>query len=197
VVLVELDPAVVTLAKTHAVLKKLNQSAFDDPRVKVVSNDAFRYLRKLPAQERNFDVIIADFPDPDSLSLAKLYSTELYAMASRSLSPNGRIVVQSGSPTFARDAFWCIKKTMESASLQTVPYHVDVPSFGDWGFVLASHNDVQLRLDHQAPKLRSLDQPSLAASGSFPPDRGPRKVDISTLAKPSILTYQRGAWRHY
>jgi spermidine synthase len=196
-VLVELDPAVVKLAKTHPIVKKLNQKAFDDPRVKVVSNDAFRYLRKLPPKERTFDVIIADFPDPDSISLAKLYSSEIYAMASRSLAPNGRIVVQSGSPTFARDAFWCIKKTVESTGLKTVPYHVDVPSFGDWGFVLASRNEVQLRLDPKSPKLRSLDTPSLVASAAFAPDRGPRKVNISTLGKPSILTYQRGAWRHY
>jgi len=38
---------------------------------------------------------------------------------------------------FARDSFWCIAQTLKQAGLQTHPYHVYVPSFGEWGFVLA------------------------------------------------------------
>ena len=89
-------------------------------------------------QER-FDVVIADFPDPDDAATAKLYSQEFYdGLRRRALAPGGRLVVQSGSPYFARESFWGIEATLRAAGWRTTPYHVDVPSFGDWGFHLAT-----------------------------------------------------------
>jgi spermidine synthase len=46
-------------------------------------------------------------------------------------------VVQATSPLFARQSFWCIVTTVEQSGLAAAPYHVYVPSFGEWGFVLA------------------------------------------------------------
>ena len=46
-------------------------------------------------------------------------------------------MVQSTSPLFARQSYWCIVNTLKQAGLKTWPYHVYVPSFGEWGFVLA------------------------------------------------------------
>ena len=40
---------------------------------------------------------------------------------------------------FARESYWCIAETLKQAGLKTYPYHVYVPSFGEWGFVLAGH----------------------------------------------------------
>src|SRR5207237_1254011 len=67
----------------------------------------------------------------------KLYTTAFYRAVSRHLSAQGFVAVQSTSPMFARDSFWCIAETLKQAGLQTYPYHVYVPSFGEWGFVLA------------------------------------------------------------
>ncbi|NJM95720.1 MAG: hypothetical protein HC792_06100 [Acaryochloridaceae cyanobacterium CSU_5_19] len=61
VVLIELDPAVVKLARSQALLAKTNGHALDDPRVEVIFGDAFAIAPQLP---QTFDVIIADFPDP-------------------------------------------------------------------------------------------------------------------------------------
>ena len=54
------------------------------------------------------------------------------------LAEGGRLVVQSGSPYFAPRSYWSIEASVREAGFATVPYHVDVPSFGDWGFLLAA-----------------------------------------------------------
>ena len=193
---VELDPAMLALAREHPRLRALNAGALDDPRVELVTGDAFTWLRT--AAER-FDVVIADFPDPDDAGTAKLYSREIYeGIRRRLLAPGGRLVVQAGSPYFAREAFWAIERTVAAAGLRTRPYHVDVPTFGDWGFVLASARRPQLRL--AAPPgapLRFLDAATLAAAATFPADRRRADVDVSTLNRPAILDYARHAYEGY
>lgn len=193
--LVDLDPAVVDLARTNPRLSDLNDHAFADPRVDYVAADAFSWARN---QQQEFDVIIADFPDPDSAALAKLYSREMYGMLRGLLAEGGRLAVQAGSPFFTPDAFWCVEATVSAAGLRSVAYHVDVPSFGDWGFVLASVAAPVLRMPETPPDdLRFLAPQVLAAAAVFPPDRDDRPVEVSTLLDPSILRYQQGGWVGY
>lgn len=195
VVEVELDARMIELARSRPDLRQLNAAALEDPRVRVVVADAFKWLRE--GSER-FDVVIVDFPDPDSEDLAKLYSTELYSMvARRHLARGGRMVVQSGSPYFAPEAFWGIEATVRAAGLQAVPYHVDVPSFGDWGFVLArAGKRPDLALDAPAD-LRFLDDQVLAGARAFPRDRSRAAYDVrpTTLDRPAIIEYSRRGWR--
>ena len=47
------------------------------------------------------------------------------------------MVIQSTSPYFAPRSFWSVDATLKEAGLHTWPYHAYVPSFGDWGFILA------------------------------------------------------------
>src|SRR3712207_5884269 len=125
-VLVELDDRMTDLATRDPRLAALNRRALADPRVEVVHDDAFRWLRS--ARER-FDVVVADFPDPDDAGTAKLFSVEFYdGLRRRVLAPGGRLVVQSGSPAFAPKSFWSIAESLEAAGLAPRPYHVDVPS---------------------------------------------------------------------
>jgi spermidine synthase len=195
---VELDPAMVDLARRDPRLRALNRDALSDPRVEVVEADAFAWLRR---QSERFDVVIADFPDPDDAATAKLYSVELYAgLARRALAPGGRLVVQSGSPYFAREAFWGIERTIAAAGYATRPYHVDVPSFGDWGFVLAARGErapaLRLRPPPGAP-LRFLTAEVLRAATAFAPDRGRLRVEPNTLNRPRLLDYERRGYRDY
>ncbi|WP_278265707.1 polyamine aminopropyltransferase [Nocardia sp. AG03] len=191
VTLVELDPAMIDLARTDTRLTSLNERSFDDPRVRVVTADAFSWLRGTPGL---FDAVIVDLPDPDQTSVAKLYSQEFYAMAAHVLAPGGRMVVQSGSPFFAPRSFWTIDATVRAAGLRTTPYHIDVPSFGDWGFVLAATDTPVPDLRTPGP-LRSLDDSTLAAATVFAPDRRAVDPEVSTLVRPVILDLQRQEWR--
>jgi spermidine synthase len=198
VVNVELDPAVTRLAREDRRLRSLNAAALDDPRVTVEHADAFSWLR---SGRGTFDVVIADFPDPEDMATAKLYSLELYELVAGALSPGGRVVAQAGSPFFAPDAFWCVEATMVASGLQAVPYAADVPSFGNWGFVLGRRTpgpDGVLELPSPVPAgLRYVDAGVLRAATAFPPDRARRPVEVSTLIDPTIVEYQRRGWRDY
>src|SRR5258708_38648947 len=57
---------------------------------------------------------------------------------SKHLTRQGLAVIQSTSPLFARQSYWCIVETLQQAGLRPYPYHVYVPSFGEWGYVIAS-----------------------------------------------------------
>ncbi|MEA2192557.1 MAG: spermidine synthase [Solirubrobacteraceae bacterium] len=197
VVDVELDPDMTRLSRDDARMRSLNRDSLRDPRVQVVNADAFRWLR---GERERFDVVIADFPDPDDAAIAKLYSQELYdGLRRRALAPGGRLVVQAGSPYFARESFWGIEATMRAAGWRTTPYHVDVPSFGDWGFVLAAADRAPpLRVaPPPGPPLRFLDAATLRAAASFPPDRDRIALQPSTLNRPRLLEYQRHGYQGY
>ncbi|MEJ3743400.1 polyamine aminopropyltransferase [Actinomycetes bacterium KLBMP 9797] len=196
VTVVELDPAVVALARSHPEVRALNRSAFDDPRVRVVSVDAFAWLRT--AAER-FDAVLVDLPDPDETVTAKLYSVEFYALVRNVLGPGARLVVQAGSPYFAPRSFWCVEASIRAAGFATTPYHVDVPSFGDWGFVLAAAPGPAPApaVPDAAPALRFLTPEVARAATVFPPDRQRLDVRPSTLLSPHVLEYARTEWRSY
>jgi spermidine synthase len=193
VVLVDLDPAVTRLARTE--LRAMNDGALEDPRVRVVHADAFSFVRD---RARGFDVVVADLPDPDAIELAKLYSVELYGLLrARALRPGGRLVVQAGSPWFAPEQFWGIGASLREAGLRARPYHVDVPSFGDWGFHLAAAGAAPpLRAPRGLP-LRFLSPEVLRAAAVFPPDSGPREAAPTTLDDPAVLEQARRAWLGY
>ena len=197
IVNVELDPAVTRLAREEPRLSELNEGSLTDDRVRVEHADAFTWLR---SDRGTFDVVIADFPDPEDMATAKLYSLELYQLAANALSPGGRIVVQGGSPYFAPDAFWCVEATVRAAGLHPLAYAADVPSLGNWGFVLAAKDGPIDRLSMPTPAppgLRYVDAAVLEAATVFPPDRARRPVDVSTLIDPTIVEYQRKGWRDY
>jgi spermidine synthase len=196
VTVVELDPAVVRLIRGEPRLAALTAGSFDDPRVRLVHADAFTWLR---TTAERFDVVIADLPDPDETATAKLYSVEFYALVRHALAGGGRVAVQAGSPYFAARSYWCIEASLRAAGFATTPYHVDVPSFGDWGFHLAAPGGTPPvpALSADRPALRFLDPSGLAAAAVFPLDRQRVAVEPSTLMQPRVLEYARAEWRRY
>ncbi|GAB08917.1 spermidine synthase [Gordonia araii NBRC 100433] len=193
ITLVDLDPAMIDLARTDPRLTRLNRGSMNDPRATVVAADAFTWLR---TNDEKFDAIIIDMPDPDETPTAKLYSTEFYAMVAAHLRDGGVISVQAGSPYFAPRSYWCVGATLGSAGLRTLPYHVDVPSFGDWGYFLAARDQPVLRMNPPTEP-RFLSDDELRAAQIFPRDRPPLDMPPSTLMDPRILRYAQGEWKQY
>lgn len=189
IVQVELDPAVIDVARST--LRDANGGALDNPRVAVVVDDAMHWLRG-PGVGR-FDAIIVDLPDPDTPVLGRLYSTEFYALAAHALAPGGLMVVQAGSPFSTPTAFWRTVSTIRDAGYAVTPYHVHVPTFGDWGFVLARPGDTAPTpgMPADAPPLRFLNPRVLDAATVFSGDIGPRPLDPSTLENPRIVEDMR------
>jgi spermidine synthase len=172
-------------------LTALNQQSFSSPKVRIINADAFPWV---DSNTDSFDFIVIDFPDPTNYSLGKLYTTAFYKAAARHLSGQGLMVVQSTSPMFARDSYWCIAETLKQAGLQTYPYHVYVPSFGEWGFVIAGYRDYQLPT--ALPKgLRFVSIDGLAGLFHFPPDMSPLSMPPNRLNDQVLVRAYDQDWK--
>ncbi|MBI4861809.1 MAG: spermidine synthase [Candidatus Riflebacteria bacterium] len=189
--LVDLDPEMTRLFSTHELLVKLNGGALKNPRVKVVNQDAFLWLDH---EKDMFDAIIVDLPDPSNFSLGKLYTTAFYRLVARHLSRQGVATVQSTSPLFARRSFWCIGDTIKSAGLRVTPLHAYVPSFGEWGFNLASHEPYRPPTRFP-PGLKYLTPGVLGGLLEFPPDMVRLDVEVNRLNNQILVGYHDAEWR--
>jgi spermidine synthase len=192
VTLVDLDPAMTHAFTTRAELTKLNHSSFSDKRVRVINADAAIWLQQ---NEEMFDAAIVDFPDPSSFALGKLYSVPFYGLLKKHLAANGLVVVQSTSPFFAPHAYWTIDATLRDVGLRTFPYHAYVPSFGEWGFILASP-----QLDYHPPAsyrlpMRYLNAETTREMFSFPPDMRPLPMAPNRLNTQSLVHEFEQDWR--
>jgi spermidine synthase len=190
ITLVDLDPEMTRLFSTHAELRRLNRGSLTDARVKVVNADAFAWLESATGV---FDFAIVDFPDPSTFSLGKLYTTTFYRMLARRLAPEATFVVQATSPLFARKSFWCIVATVEQAGFVSAPYHVYVPSFGEWGFVLAGRGPIAVP-DALPAGLRFLSAPTLPQLFTFPPDMARVEAEPNRLNTQALVRYYESEW---
>jgi spermidine synthase len=122
-------------------IMQLNNRSLQDDRVKIYRADAFIAINQLIKNKQVFDAIIVDLPDPSHPDLNKLYSVNFYARLKLLLSGDGLIAIQSTSPYHAKDSFIAIGNTVEAAQFNHVQqYHDNVPSFGEWGWTIASKN---------------------------------------------------------
>ncbi len=190
VTLVELDPHMTHLFAEQPRLRELNRDALRSPKLRIVNADAFGWLE----QQRDFwDVIVIDFPDPSSYAIGKLYSTSFYQVADQHLAADGYAVIQTTSPLIARRSFWTVVATLEAVGLQATPYHAHVPSFGEWGFVLASRRP--WRAPTQLPAgLRFLTVPGLPALFDFPPDMARVPMPPNRLSDQGLVRTFEEEW---
>ena len=131
----------ITPGETRALFQETGKKNKDDrlpvtekiATVRVMNIDADRFLSGVQGK---WNVVLVDLPDPSSIDLVKLYAKGFYLKIRRVLSEHGMVTVQATSPYHARESFLCIQRTLEAARLHTLPYHENVPSFGDWGWFL-------------------------------------------------------------
>ena len=193
VTLVELDPAMTELFIRTPALAALNQNALTDPRVRVVHADAFTWLQ---TTTEVFDAIVVDFPDPTNFAVGKLYTHSFYALLDQRLSASGYAVVQTTSPLVARKSFWTVVATVEAAGLQATPYHAHVPSFGEWGFVVASRRPWRLPgADAAWPTgLRFLNAQTLPLLFDFPLDMARVPAEVNRLSNQVLVHTYEAEW---
>lgn len=193
ITLVDLDPAVTDLFANQENLSELNGHSLASPKVRVINADAFIWLRE---QREVFDFIVADFPDPSNFNVGKLYTTAFFQLARTALAHDGAMVVQCTSPFVARKSFWCVDTTLRSVGFQTEPYHAYVPSFGEWGFILASHEPLSDRWALPAG-LRFLTPQITPPLFQFPPDMGVVRTEVNRLNNQALVRYFEAEWAHY
>ena len=163
--------------------------------VTVYTVDADRFVAEADA---DWDVVIIDLPDPNSIEMAKLYSREFYSRLHRVLAPGGMVALQATSPYYAKEAFLVIERSLQAAGFTVVPYHDNVPSFGEWGWLLAYADGVRERAVGR--RIEALEGFPVETS-YLTPDVFRRSLvfgkgwldspneDVSTLMSPVVLDY--------
>jgi spermidine synthase len=199
--LVDLDERVVSLFRDQEILTALNEQSLNDPRVAAHYQDAFVFLRE--ADATIYDLIVIDLPDPGSVSTNKLYTKPFYAMAQRHLTPGGALVTQASSPFYVREAFWCVVTTLEEAAREMgveraiTPYHLNVPSFGDWGFIMAHPGESAPNLANESPEPAFLTESVLEQALVFAPDVARVATEVNALSQPVLMRYYQNGWKRW
>jgi len=202
ITVVDLDPVITELFKDNEMLSHLNQQAFHDPRVTIVNQDAWKFLE---ASRNLYDVILVDLPDPNDLQLSKLYSKSFYKLTAKHLAADGLMVTQATSPLYTKEAFWCIEATLNqtpsplhlNATLYTLPYHTYVPTFGEWGYVIASFKKVAPEPLDLTVDTHYLNQTVFKSMLEFPPDMGKIEVAPNTIDTHKLVGYYEKGWNRW
>jgi spermidine synthase len=197
--LVDLDPEMTRIFSRLPVLLELNQKSLLDRRVHIHNQDAQKFLE---SDRSHYDVVLIDLPDPNSEGIGRLYTRSFYRLVAAHLRPHGVFVTQATSPFYAPRAFWCIVSTIADAEhggrrLQVAPYHASVPSFGEWGFVLASARPLQVgKIRLQVPT-RYLSQELLPALFVFPADMQRQPAPVNRLDNQVLVRLYDGDYRRF
>jgi spermidine synthase len=193
VTLVDLDPDMTSLAERFPPLAELNEHALDDSRITMINQDAMIWLEE-PGEP--FDAAIIDFPDPNTFALGKLYTTRFYRLLRGRLTPGAAVGIQCTSPLFARQSYWCVIETLRAAGFAVRPYQMALPSFGIWGFALASQSDFEPPA--AAPSgLRYLNDAAMAAMFVIPTDLAPLEVEVNRLDNQALVRYYDAEWKQW
>ncbi|MFM9966514.1 MAG: polyamine aminopropyltransferase [Planctomycetaceae bacterium] len=195
VTLVDLDPGMTSLANRFPPLAELSRSSLKDRRVTIINEDAFLWVGRPIANA--FDAAIIDFPDPSTFSVGKLYSTRFYRMLRQRLTAEAVISVQCTSPLVAPQSYWCIVTTLESVGFHVRPYHAAVPTFGEWGFVLASPAPLPQPLSLSSELIgssRFLTDRVLNSLFDLPPDLARVPAEVNQLNNQVLVHYYDQEW---
>jgi spermidine synthase len=198
VTLVELDPNMTSLFTKDPAMSKLNAGSLSSPKLHIVNADAFQWLQGGGALDAKrepemFDVIIVDFPDPTNFSIGKLYTNSFYSLLSQRLSASGYAVIQTTSPLVARQSYWTVATTIESVGLHATPYHANVPSFGEWGYIIASHRPWHMPATLPTG-LRFLSLQTLPLLFNFPNDMARVPAEVNRLSNQVLVTTYEQEW---
>lgn len=193
ITLVDLDPDMTRLFRSNEMLLALNKGALNSPKVNIINADAFVWIKE---NRRSFDFIAVDFPDPSNFSLGKLYTTTFYKRLAASLKDDGILVVQSTSPFVARKSFWCVDATLKASGFKTTPYHTWLPSFGEWGYIIATKKAFTMP-ERFIPGLRFITPATAKVMTEFPPDMGPVETEVNKLNNQALVRYFEEEWSRH
>ena len=181
--LVDIDPEMTHLGKNLHRLALLNQYSLDSDKVHIYNQDAFTFINQNGIL---YDRVIIDMPDPHNEAINKLYSKEFYSMIIKRMNPNGYLVSQSSSPFFTHKTYWSIEATLNAVFNDTLSYHVNIPSFGVWGFHLARRNTAFPKQFNFKIKTRFINTETMQAATVFAKDI--KKIDspVNTIMEPKL-----------
>lgn len=145
VTMVEIDEAVITVAKEH--FQAVHNNVFDHPKLRVIIDDGIKFLRKTTEQ---FDLVALDLNDPVGPAEA-LYSAEFFQMCKQVLTPGGAMVLHMGPPTERPERVSELALRLREIFSIVRPYTAYMPLYGSqWALAVCS--------DALDPKLFNADE---------------------------------------
>jgi spermidine synthase len=94
----------------------------------------------------------------------------------------------------APKSFWTVDKTLRSVGLNTIPYHNYVPSFGDWGYIMAMQKSGYKRPAHYLPGMRFISAGSFDQMLYFPNDMARVETEVNKLNNQVLVKYFEDEW---
>ena len=137
--MVDIDGEVVEECKRH--LPEMHRGAFDDPRTRLLHEDARAYLERTTDR---FDLIVIDLVEPlEEGPACLLFTREFYSTVRDRLTERGVMTMQAGMTKVNEIAFYgAVYRTLRDVFPVVAPYQGYIPCFGTpWGFILASKGD--------------------------------------------------------
>jgi spermidine synthase len=135
-VMVDIDDEVVEECRRH--LPEMHQGAFDDPRTRLLHEDARAYLQET---DERFDLIVVDLVEPlEEGPACLLFTREFYTLVRDRLTDQGVMTMQAGMTKVNELAFFAaVNRTLRDVFPVVAPYQAFVSCFGTpWGFIVAS-----------------------------------------------------------
>lgn len=149
ITLVEIDPAVVDVARRH--LQRVHRGSLDDPRLTLKIEDGFAYVQ---ASAEPFDLIVLDLTDPGGPSTL-LYTPEFYRACAARLGEDGIMTLHIASPLASPQRIRETLLGLRQAFGNVVPYLTSVPLYGGlWLMALCSQRADPRRLAAEAVDAR-------------------------------------------
>jgi len=139
ITVVDLDPEVIEISKKYFV--SIHNDSWKDPRYEYIEMDGRKYIKEAVKEKKKFDLVILDLPDPNDDILATFYSLEFYNDVYHLLDDDGIMVSQATQAdwTLGADGYVVISNTLQQSKFPIVRMYTQyVPSFGKWGFAIAS-----------------------------------------------------------
>lgn len=198
--LIPLDTGLLSLSKSHIIFKEVNENALNSDKISLPTRNVFRHLE---ARKNKYDVIIIDTPDPVDLETNRYYTKEFYELCFRALVPNGVMVTQAGSPYYATKAFQAISNVMKNIGFTTLPFHNQVLSMGEWGWIIGAKSlskvaltDSVKKMEFESVDTKWINNEAMQMMLAFgKPYVISDSIEINSLKKPIIHEYYTsGTW---
>ena len=155
-----------------------------------IDDDPFRWLT---THKQIYDAIIIDLPDPVNPDINQYYTLEFYQACWERLHERGMLVTQALSPYFQTTGHLSIMKTMDAAGFQVTHYHNQIPTIGQWGWVIGSptrddlNGDLQSIDPHVPTKWWTREAMHMMMSFGKHTYFPEAEVRINTVARPTLL----------
>lgn len=190
ITLVELDAAVIALAREEPRIKTLNGGSLEHAKVRVLTDDAYYFVRNC---RDKYDAVYIDFPYPYNYSVSKLYSVEFYRAVAGILKEGGVATMDYPLEDLRPEKELSRKdriansmafSTVKAAGFKTVfPYNTDSPELVSF----ARAQELRHELGHETPQetlRRHAAVKRLRALGA-PADIPGRVEDLAVIANRS------------